>query len=199
MEKFGSLTFVAEAGANKHGKAMWKLICDCGNETIAVASAVRTGRTKSCGCGKHKGSRRTHGRRRSRLYTIWCNMKARCDNRNHPAYRNYGMRGISYDPAWADFSTFAAAVGEPPSELHTLDRVDNNCGYTAGNVRWALRSVQARNTRQNVWIQIGTRVRCLHDWCDEFGITAGAVYRRMGRGEDVVSALTRQKADRFEG
>ena len=117
MEKFGSLTFVAEAGANKHGKAMWKLICDCGNETIAVASAVRTGRTKSCGCGKHKGSRRTHGRRRSRLYTIWCNMKARCDNRNHPAYRNYGMRGISYDPAWADFSTFAAAVGEPRRRL----------------------------------------------------------------------------------
>lgn len=197
MEKFGSLTFVKEAGSNKHGKAMWKLICDCGNETTAIASAVRTGRTKSCGCGKRRGSRRTHGQRGSRLYTIWCNMKARCDNQKHPAYHNYGGRGVAYDPTWSDFSVFAASVGEPPSDMHSLDRVDNSRGYAADNVRWATRSVQSRNKRQNVWVRIGARVKCLHDWCAEFGITAGAVYRRMGCGEDIVSAITRPKADRF--
>lgn len=198
MEKFGNLTFVAEAGANKHGKALWKLKCDCGNDTIAIASAVRTGRTKSCGCLKRQGNRKTHGQRRSRLYTIWCNMKARCDNQKHPAYHNYGGRGITYDPAWVSFTAFAAAVGEPPSELHTLDRVDNSAGYSISNVRWASRYVQARNSRQNVWVQIGTRVKCLHDWCSEFGVTASSVYSRMGRGEDIVSAITRPKANRFK-
>jgi len=199
MEKFGSLEFVAEAGVNKHGKVLWKLKCDCGNDTVAVASSVRTGHTKSCGCGKRQGNRRTHGQRRSRLYTIWCNMKARCDNLKHPSYRNYGGRGISYDPAWADFTVFAAAVGEPPSKLHTLDRVDNSGGYNMGNVRWASRYIQARNTRQNVWVELDGRTKCLHDWCSEFGVSAGAVYRRIGRGEDIVSALTRPKAERFKG
>ena len=196
MDKFGMLTFIGEAGVNKHGQKCWRLRCDCGAETVVVASAVRTGHTASCGCGKHKGNTK-HGARRSRLYTIWCNMKARCDNPKHPAFRNYGGRGITYAPEWATFEGFAAGVGAPPSALHTLDRIDNESGYAPGNIRWATRGVQARNLRQNVWVTIGGATKCFHDWCADYDINAASVYRRLAAGEDIVSAITRPKAARF--
>ena len=197
MEKFGMLTLLGDAGTNKHGKRLWKLRCDCGGTTVAIATEVRNKHTKSCGCQKRKGNRKTHGQRRSRLYTIWGNMKSRCDNPENPSYRNYGGRGVSYDSAWADFSVFANDVGAPPTDEHTLDRIDNEGNYEPGNVRWALRHVQSRNTRQNVWVEIDGETRCMHDWCAVYGIDAASVYRRTAKGEDIGSAITRPKAARF--
>ena len=199
METFGLLTFIEEAGTNRHGKTLWRLRCACGKETIAIASQVRTGKTKSCGHLKSAGNRRTHGQHGSRLHNVWCNMKARCDNSNSPAYKNYGARGIGYCPAWSDFSVFAKDVGEPPTEHHTLDRIDNDGNYEPGNTRWALRNVQARNTRQNVWVDIGGETKCLYDWCKQFDISAAAVYSRMNRKSmDIVTAITTEKAERFK-
>lgn len=198
MGSFGLLTFIEVAGRNAHGKTLWRLRCECGNETIAVASQVRTGRTKSCGHLKAAGNRRTHGRHGSRLHNVWCNMKARCDNPHNPAYKNYGARGIGYCSAWSEFSAFARDVGEPPTEYHTLDRIDNEGNYEPGNTRWALRSVQARNTRQNVWVAIGGETKCLYDWCKQYGISAASVYARLRRKNmDVVTAITAEKAPRF--
>lgn len=125
-------------------------------------------------------------------------MKARCDNVNHPSYHNYGGRGIAYTPEWSDFARFAKDVGEPPNSNLTLDRIDNNGNYTPENVRWASRATQARNTRQNVWVAIGGVTKCLYDWCDEYGISAAAVYSRMNRKHmDIVTAITVEKSERF--
>lgn len=197
METFGLLTFLRDAGVNKHGKRLWQLKCACGQETVAIATAVRNGHTKSCGCQKRKGNRKTHGQRRSRIYAIWCNMKARCDNSAHKSYHNYGARGISYAPQWADFEVFLRDVGAPPTPKHTLDRIDNDGSYEPNNVQWALRQVQSRNTRQNFWVEIDGETRCMHDWCAIYGISGPAVYRRLASGEDIVSAITRPKAARF--
>ena len=136
-------------------------------------------------------------RRGTKLHNTWMNLRQRCRNPNHPAYKNYGGRGISYDPRWDDFHVFCADVGSPPTKDHTLDRVDNSGGYFADNVRWASRSVQSRNTRQNIFVEIDGVLKCLYDWCDDYGIAAASVYRRLHKGEDVVSAITRPKAPRF--
>ena len=199
MKKFGLLTFICEAGSNAHKKRLWQLMCECGKTTVAVASQVRSGKTKSCGHLKSAGNRKTHGAGKTRLYSVWCNMKARCNNPQNAAYKNYGGRGIRIAPEWEDFSAFAAAVGEPPKPSDTLDRIDNSLGYAPGNVRWADRATQARNTRQNVDIEIDGETRCLYDWCRYYEISAGAVYRRVGRGENMISAITRPKARRFLG
>lgn len=135
--------------------------------------------------------------RGTKIHNAWLNVRQRCRNKNHPAYKNYGGRGIDYDPAWDTFSVFAADVGNPPSEEYTLDRVDNSKGYYKDNVRWASRSVQSRNTRQNIFVEIDGVTKCLYDWCDMYGIAAGSVYRRLLKGEDIVSAITRPKAPRF--
>jgi hypothetical protein len=124
-------------------------------------------------------------------------MKSRCDNPKNLGYVNYGGRGISYDPRWADFIVFARDIGEPPASEYTLDRIDNNKGYYIDNVRWATRYTQSRNTRQNIWVEINGVTKCLYDWCDIYNIKAGSVYRRLASGMDIITAITKPKAKRF--
>lgn len=196
--QYNQLTFIQEEGKNKHNQTLWRVSCTCGNVAVKVASAVRSGRTKSCGCLQTSGtSNLRHGKRRSKEYTAWCNMHLRCYSKNNPHYRNYGARGIIVDDKWHNFTAFYKDVGDAPGNDYTLDRIDNNKGYEPGNVRWAKRSVQSRNKRDNVWVEINGQTKCLYDWCDEYGISAGAVYRRMASGETAESAITRPKAKRF--
>lgn len=198
MQRYGQLLFIEDAGHNKHGQKLWRLVCDCGKECIKLASAVRIGRTKSCGCFARSGIFNIrHGKRHSKVYSVWCNMKARCSNPQHPAYHNYGGRGIGFAPNWQSFESFLRDVGEPPSPNHTLDRINNNGNYELGNVRWTSRAVQSRNNRSNILVTISGITKCLHDWCDEYGIAPGSVYRRLSNGEDIVSAIVRPKAQRF--
>jgi hypothetical protein len=172
--------------------------CSCGKETTVIASRVRAGKTKSCGHLRALGLNKRHGQRRTRLYSIWCNMRARCNNALHPAYKNYGGRGIRVHPLWEDFLTFADDVGPPPTPTATLDRIDNELGYFPGNVRWVGRQVQSRNTRQNRWITIGHETHCLKDWCARLGIAPASVYRRVKQGESFESAILRPKVARFQ-
>jgi hypothetical protein len=198
MLQFGLLTFIKEDGVNKYGKKLWKLKCSCGEYTVAIASQVRSGKTKSCGHLKSAGNRRTHGQHNSKLYTAWCNMKARCDNKSHAQYSDYGGRGIKYQPSWEKFEVFASDVGEPPDDKYTLDRIDNNGNYEKNNVRWASRHTQARNKRKNVWVTIEGCTMCVHDWCKKYNITLAAVGLRMAKGMSIEDAITAPKAKRFQ-
>jgi hypothetical protein len=73
-------------------------------------------------------------------------MRARCRDLNHPRYAGWGGRGISVDPRWDSFPQFLADMGPRP-EGTSLDRIDNNSGYSAANCRWATPFEQAANKR----------------------------------------------------
>lgn len=48
--RFGRLTCLNFAGRNDSGNAIWRVRCDCGVEFDALASNLKAGKTRSCGC-----------------------------------------------------------------------------------------------------------------------------------------------------
>lgn len=122
--------------------------------------------------------------RANRLYGIWKGMKRRCGYTGRLSGRGgiYKERGVDMASEWVDsFAAFAAYIGEPPSEEHTIDRIDNNTGYFPGNVRWATRKEQANNTSSNVVIELAGERKTLQEWCDFYGVDRGVVSSRFAK------------------
>jgi hypothetical protein len=133
---------------------LWWCECSCGTKHEVDGRNLRTGRSKNCvNCG-HK---RTHGHSHlnSRAYTVWRNMRQRCERKTHPQYSNYGGRGISVHESWQKFENFLAYMGEPgPGQ--SLDRINNNGNYEPGNCRWATKKEQDYNRRVSRIFQTST-------------------------------------------
>ena len=152
--RFGRLVVQDIAYINPRKSVYWNCLCDCGAVHQASSNALRMGSVKSCGCLKRDlGGTWTikHGGCGTDEYRIYMLMLERCRNQNSPAYSNYGGRGITVCDRWQGdqgFANFLSDMDKRPSKKHSVDRIDNDKGYSPENCRWATNSVQARNKRR---------------------------------------------------
>lgn len=165
------------------GKAVWLFKCDCGNSHEARSNAVRSGGTVSCGCvhlEKLRAQHRTHGQSKTREYKIWKGMKKRCYNEAEKAFPSYGGRGICVCDRWLDsFPNFIDDMGRAPSNIHSIDRIDNNGNYEPGNCRWATPTVQACNTRKSARVQVAGALVSMPQAAHDAGMDPRLVRSRM--------------------
>lgn len=198
-KKINRFTIIESAGKDKYRNILWLCVCECGKTKIIRNSSLLSEKTKSCGClrsengYKKSQSNIKHGhskrKNKSRIYIIWESMIQRCTNPNRISYDNYGGRGISVCDKWKNFENFLLDIGEPPTEKHSLDRIDNDGNYCPENCRWATRKEQARNTRKNKFINFNGKMWCISELAEKYNIAPSTLFSRINRGISVHEAL----------
>jgi hypothetical protein len=147
--------------------------CECGNELKIRLKDLRNENTTSCGCFKKeinsvimkqiqkeygfKHGDASRGTELNYLYSLLNGIKRRCDNPNFKFFKDYGGRGIDYDPRYKSYEIFKNdilnTIGNRPSLKHSLDRINNDKGYWINNLRWANATEQALNKRKKIKIK----------------------------------------------
>lgn len=177
----------------KEGKTYLAVVCACGTEKEVLAYDLSKGRTKSCGCLRSElvsAKNTTHGMSHTLVYGVWKSMLERCESSSCTSYSNYGGRGITVSEAWHDFSNFYSDMGEPPFIGATLERVDNNVGYSKDNCKWASRREQSLNTRRSKLFDYLGRNLPLDVIASEVGLGLDTLYYRVNAlGLSVAEAI----------
>lgn len=178
--KFGKWTRLSRDG--KYADC----VCDCGTRRQVVNADLESGRSKSCGCTRRvtlpkaaKEANRTHGRTKTPEFSIWTNMRRRCNNPHRPDYRNYGARGITVCDEWnASFERFYADMGPRPEDC-TLERLDNDKPYCKENCAWVPIKINSRNTRRTKRYMINGRKITLVEAAELYGLNVNTLYNRV--------------------
>ncbi len=172
----------------------WYVQCECGTIKVVEATNLKRGSIKSCGCKKfHYNSiaHKSHGMSMSSEFFAWHNMKARCYNPSESGYSHYGGRGITVCERWiGSFENFFEDMGPKPSPEHSIDRINVNGNYDPSNCRWATSKQQGRNTRFNRIITFMGESKCMAEWAETFGLSAGIIGQRLSRGWSVEESIS---------
>jgi hypothetical protein len=194
-QEFGRLSVKGRDFSKKTGQTRWLCLCDprlggCGTLTSVGSESLRMGRIKSCGCWRRElfaQHRTTHGLAprsgRPRAYSSWYNMINRCTNESWPQYKDWGGRGVTFDPRWRDFPAFLADMGERPPGM-TLERKDNNRPYCKDNCVWTTQHQQMMNTRSfKLTPDVVAKIKCLR----KTGMTLAVIGVEMGLNPGTVA------------
>lgn len=135
----------------------------------------------------------------------WRSMQTRCNPRNScPETRSaYGDRGITVSPEWREsFAQFLEDMGPRPGPEYSLDRIDNDGNYEAGNCRWATKKQQIDSRRPPKKYESRLKpgqVQRIHEYLAEdehrtniakwFGVTQATI-SRIASGKSGKRAMT---------
>lgn len=180
-KKFNMLTPYMFGGITNK-KTRWWCKCDCGNIVLVYATNLVNGHSKSCGCLHLKSL----GLSKSRIYSIYTGMVNRCYNPNSKEYKNYGGRGISVCEKWlgenGSYLFYLWATRHGYKENLSIDRIDNNKGYSPDNCRWATLIEQANNKRNNIKLTYNGETKTVKEWSRIVGLKYPTLMNRVKSG-----------------
>lgn len=195
-QKIGRWQILSLAGKKPgYNEYLWNCRCECGTAKQVNGSTIKTGRSKSCGCYSADLVRK-HGMDGTPTYNAWAHMLTRCNNVRHKQYPEYGGRGIKVCDEWHKFENFFADMGEKP-DGYSLDRIDNDAGYSKANCRWATITQQIRNRRVSVKREHNGIMKSAAEIAAENGIKWRTVYERLRRGMSIEDAVSPVKFSRW--
>lgn len=224
-KKFGELEVIARSGSNKQNRATWLCGCSCGNEKIISGHDMKHGGTISCGCvgSKKRIENLKRGAEHSkkigieneakrmqeppkekvrvmhqRLSGIWYGMKDRCYSEDHVAYNRYGGRGITICEEWLDdyFKFEDWALDNGYSEELTIDRIDNDRGYSPNNCRWATQIQQMNNRSNNNLVEINGTIKTISQWARQHNLAWSTIKQRVVSGKTGEEILARPEGEK---
>lgn len=187
---FGRLRVVERAENSKTGETRWKCICSCENKTecIVRATDLQRGRVQSCGCIrkeklKNNPNGTKHGQKGTRLYTIWCDMKARCYYSKDRNFKNYGGRGITVCDEWKNnFQAFYDwSINNGYQDTLSINRINTDGNYEPSNCNWVTREEQDNNTRRNHFVTYSGKTKTIAQWAKEYNIKYATLHNRIVR------------------
>lgn len=198
--RFGRLLVVSRTPLRSGGCIVWQCLCDCGKRHNVRGSHLKSGKIRSCGCFQKESRIATHTKHghsrkgmRTDEYSIWRDMKNRCEYKNDLSYKYYGGRGIKVCERWQKFENFLEDMGERPSKIHSLNRIDNDGDYCFENCGWATHEEQQNNKRNNRRISFDGKTMTVRQWERWLGVSRGLVEGRLLSGWHSERALTEAK------
>lgn len=192
-DRYGRYTIKQELEKYKE-KRYFLCECDCGTVKRVRFVALRSGRIKSCGCLRYEQNTTvalSHGKHKTRIYSIWHGMKQRCLNSNNSAYKFYGAKGITVCEEWHHFESFYEwSMKNGYDETFSIDRIDCAGNYEPSNCRWVTMQVQYENKAHNRFFTHNGETLLLKHWARRIGLTTNALRGRLETGWELEKALT---------
>lgn len=177
---------------------MWLCLCECGTERVVSEMSLKSGKSVSCGCYNRERSSLKHtkhgevvGDIKSVEYSVWSQLKARCNNPKNSRFAMYGGRGISVCERWNEFGNFLEDMGRRPGKSYSLDRIDNNKGYSPDNCKWSTPHEQMTNRTITRFVSMNGEKVPLATLAKQHNIPANTLRFRILKGWDIDEALNK--------
>lgn len=184
-QKFGEWIVLEKGDVGPNGAIYWKCKCSCGTEKLVQAGGLRNGHSISCG-----HDRTIHGYSLTPTGAAWYGMRQRCYNHDDKNYPSYGGRGIKVCERWLErFENFLADMGPSPGKGMSIDRIDVHGNYEPKNCRWATRSEQQRNRRNNPKVDYKGESITLIAVAERVGLPLRTLRWRLANGWEINRAI----------
>lgn len=153
---------------------------NCGNIVITDSKILNPSNIKKrcIQCKKCHTGREMHGQKGTRLYRIWVSMKNR--ENNHDGQRpNYEGKCMCDDWKISFTKFYDWAISNGYNDNLTIDRIDNNKGYTPDNCRWSTPTQQIRNRSNTLLIEYQGVKKPLIEWCEILNLNYNTTWTRL--------------------